>query len=69
MPRLRDTDTAAGLGDAVDHLCATCFPQAAARFALEAYPTLEEAVAFLLETDDDGNVVALATTARARTAK
>ena len=36
--------------------------------ALEAFPTLEEAETFLLETDGDVNVAAVTTTARAGTA-
>ena len=59
-PGFRDTDTA--------NICAMGFQEAAARFALEAFLTLEEAVAFLLETDGDVNVAAVTTTARAGTA-
>ena len=70
MPALGfpDTDTAAALGDWVSSICAMGFNEAAARFALDAFPTLEEAVAFLLETDGNVNVAAVATTACAGTA-
>ena len=67
-PGFCDTDTAAGLGDAVSGICAMGFPAAAARFALETFPSLEEAVAFLLEDNGNVDVAAVATTARAGTA-
>ena len=53
---LRDTDTGAGMGEAVRRVCAMGFPESEARFALEAHSTYEEAIASLL---DDGDGVVL----------
>ena len=60
----RDTDAAAGMGEAVRRMAAMGFPEIEARFALEAHSTFEEAVAYLLE--DDGVDVAAAMDSVAR---
>jgi len=65
---LRDTDTDAGMGEAVRRVCAMGFPGPAARFALEAYSTFEEAVAFLLDGGDYDDVASMATPVGAGTA-
>ena len=51
--RFWDADTNTGMGEAVRRVCAMGFPERAARFALDAHSTFEEAVACLLGDSDE----------------